>query len=196
MCGVLSVCAWMGVMSPSVTRADEVDDALVAELDLVGGVALLEAPGEVGLAFSLGTRLALGRYSAVRFDIGYGVMGGSRSLEDRWWLIPSFAFVVPVDRLRVELGVGVGLATSSGYTSFDAFVREPFDDDWAYQLIPAIRGHAALWLELGDDADAYVQIDAGGLVTEGNDIGLRVGNPNAAQRVWATLTVGTSLNLL
>ncbi|MDQ3034538.1 MAG: hypothetical protein M3Y87_19165 [Myxococcota bacterium] len=175
--------------------------ASTVQLDLVGGVAMIGAPGEVGLAFALGTRLALGRYTALRFDIGYGVLGGSRSLEDRWWLIPSFAVVVPVDRLRVELGVGVGFATSSGYTDFDAFVRDPFEDDWAYQLVPAIRGHAALWAELASDVDAYAQLDAGGLLTAGNDLGLRVGpndgagTPSDAQLVWATLTVGTSHRL-
>jgi hypothetical protein len=160
------------------------------------------SPGEIGLAFALGTRLALGRYSALRFDVGYGVMGGSRSLEDRWWLVPSFAAVIPVERLRIEVGAGLGFATSSGYTDFDAFVREPFDDDWAYQLVPAVRGHLALWIDLEESVAAYVQIDAGGLLTAGNDIGLRVGPnggagiPSDAQLVWATLTVGTSHDLL
>ncbi|MBN8610330.1 MAG: hypothetical protein J0L92_07085 [Deltaproteobacteria bacterium] len=194
---VLCLSAW-----PSATRADDRPSAVSAmQLDLVGGIAAIEAPGEVGLAFALGARLALGRYTALRFDIGYGVLGGSRSLEDRWWLIPSFAVVIPIERLRIELGVGVGFATSSGYTDFDAFVRAPFDDDWAYQLIPAARGHAAFWLELGADVDAYAQLDAGGLIVEGNTLGLRVGPnqgteiPSAAQRVWSTLTVGTSIRL-
>lgn len=191
---VLGTLAVLG--GPALAHAQRAEPPAVAQLDLIGGVSLLGAPGELGLAFVLGTRLSLGRYTALRFDIGYGVMGGSRSLEDRWWLIPSFAAVVPFDQVRVEMGVGVGFATTSGYTSFEAFVREPFDDDWAYQLIPAVRGHAALWLELGHDADFYVQIDAGVLVTEGNDIGLRVGDPNMAQRVWTTLTVGSSVWLL
>lgn len=182
------------ISAVSDARAEEAPRA--AQLDLVGGVAALGAPGELGLAFVLGTRLALGRYTALRFDVGYGVMGGSRSLEDRWWLIPSFALVLPVDRMRVELGVGVGLATSSGYSSFEAFVRAPFDDDWAYQLVPAVRGHAVLWIETGRDADVYTQIDAGTLVPAGSEIGLRVGSPNAAALMWATLTVGTSLRLL
>jgi len=172
------------------------------ELALVGGVAALGSPGEIGLAFALGTRLALGRYTALRFDIGYGVTGGSRSLEDRWWLVPSFAAVIPIERLRVEVGAGVGFATSSGYTDLDAFVRDPFEDDWAYQLVPAVRGHLALWLDLEEAVDAYVQLDAGGLLTAGNDIGLRAGPnggagiPSDAQLVWATLTVGTSHDLL
>ncbi len=184
-------------------RADEPRSARPnLELALVGGVAALGSPGEIGLAFALGTRLALGRYSAVRFDIGYGVTGGSRSLEDRWWLVPSFVAVIPIEHIRVEVGAGVGVATSSGYTDFDAFVRDPFEDDWAYQLVPAVRGHLGLWLELEEGIDAYVQIDAGGLLTAGNDIGLRVGPddgagiPSDAQLVWATLTVGTSHDLL
>jgi hypothetical protein len=195
----------------SAARADDTPLPLIApgeevphgaQLDLVGGVAALGAPGELGLAFVLGTRLALGRYTALRFDIGYGVMGGARSLEDRWWLVPSFAVVAPFDDARVELGLGLGFATSSGYSSFEAFVREPFEDDWAYQLVPAVRGHLALWLELGADVDAYLQLDAGGLVTQGNDVGLRVGPddgrlaPNDAQLTWATITVGTSHRLL
>jgi hypothetical protein len=201
----------VSLLYASTARADDTALPLVAQgeegprgaqLDLVGGVAVLGAPGELGLAFVLGTRLALGRYTALRFDIGYGVMGGERSLEDRWWLVPSFAVVAPFDDGRVELGLGVGFATSSGYASFEAFAREPFEDDWAYQLVPAVRGHLALWLELGADVDAYVQLDAGGLVTQGNDVGLRVGPnedrlaPTAAQLTWATLSVGTSHSLL
>jgi hypothetical protein len=197
-------CLALSVLSgPGLARADETRPAPPhLELALVGGVAAMGSPGEIGLAFALGTRLALGRYSALRFDVGYGVMGGSRSLEDRWWLVPSFAAVIPVERLRVEVGAGLGFATSSGYTDFDAFVREPFDDDWAYQLVPAVRGHLALWLDLEESIAAYVQIDAGGLLTAGNDIGLRVGPnggagiPSDAQLVWATLTVGTSHDLL
>jgi hypothetical protein len=170
------------------------------QLELVGGVSALAAPGEIGLAFVLGTRLALGRYTALRFDIGYGVMGGERSLEDRWWLVPSFAAVIPLGATRLELGLGVGFATSSGYSSFEAFAREPFEDDWAYQLVPAVRGHAALWLEVSPAVDAYVQLDAGGLVTAGNEIGLRAGPnggaPSDAQLTWMTLTIGTSHDLL
>lgn len=170
------------------------------QLDLVGGVSAMGAPGERGAALSLGARLALGRFAAVRFDVGYGVMGGSRSLEDRWFLVPSFSAVVPLDRLRLELGFGVGLATASGYRDLEAFVRAPFDDDWAYQLIPTARGLAALWVEVGRDVDFYLQVDAAGLVIEGNDIGLRVGPrngdvPTVAERFFATLTIGSSVRL-
>lgn len=161
---------------------------------------MLGAPGELGVALALGTRLALGRYTALRFDIGYGQMGWNEVVAHRWWLIPSFAAVIPMDRVRIELGFGVGLATSDEHDGIDGFLDAPFEDVWIYRLVPAARGHAVLWFELGADVDAYAQFDAGGLIIEGNDIGLRLGPnggeiPTHAQRMWTTLTVGTSIRL-
>ena len=163
-------------------------------VEVLGMVSELDDADDHGLALDAGARLALGRYFALGFDLGYGVMTGARDAQDRWWMIPTAAMVVPVDDLRFELGAGVGLGATSGYTNLDAFARGPFDPTWAFQLAPTIRLHASLSWHVSDGCFVFVRLDAASLMLEGNTIGYRAGNamPTTADTFWMTSSLGVS----
>ena len=66
-------------------------------------------------------RLRLGAH-VLSAELGYGVLGGSRGVQDRWWILASYAWRTPLDgATSLELGGGLGAGASSGYTDLDAF---------------------------------------------------------------------------
>jgi hypothetical protein len=167
-------------------------------IGLLVGLGELGSPGGGGAVFTLGLRYAPWRHAALALDLGYGVLAAGPTVQDRWWILPTVAAVVPVGPLRLELGAGLGLGAASGYLSAGAYADAPFTPVWAFQLVPAARAHATLWAPLGRRADLFFRIEAGGLLLDGNAIGSRAGNPNPtfADVTWGGLTVGVALRLL
>ena len=167
-------------------------------LGLFVGAGFLASPGQAGGGFELGLRLGLGRWAALGFDVGYGLLGAAPAVQDRWWLMPTAALVIPAGRLKVDLGAGLGLGASSGYTTWSAYVKGPFDPVWAFQLVPAIRGHAAVSLELTRRTAVFARLDVASLLLMGSTIGYRNGNAGAGptDTLWIGLWVGALIRLL
>jgi hypothetical protein len=168
------------------------------KLGVFAGIGYLGSPGAHGSALTAGVRYAMGRHAALSFDLGYGVITASPIVHDRWWLMPAVAFVIPAGRAKFDLGVGAGFATSSGYDNMDQFLAEPFMPVWAFQLVPAVRGHAIASMQLNDTFDAFARLDVGTLLLDGNTIGLRDGNPRPGimDTMWLNLAVGVSFRAL
>lgn len=163
----------------------------------VGGGYLKSTEGH-GAALDAGIRLDLARNFSAGFDLGYGVFGTKRDTQDRWWLMPNIALVVPSGFATLDVGFGVGLAAASGYDDVNDFLLAPFDPSWALQLIPAGRVHVRLGVPVTPGFEIFTRLDAGGLLVEGNDLGFRSRNPTPTfeQRVWVNLWLGVQLNYL
>src|SRR5271170_6447051 len=73
--------------------------ANAGSLGLFAGAGYLGGPGAYGEAFATGVRLGVGAHLAAGVDLGYGLLNASPVAEDRWWVIPSIALVVPAGRL-------------------------------------------------------------------------------------------------
>ena len=164
------------------------------------GTGYLGSPGANGAAVDLGVRLGLGRHFAFSFDIGYGMITATASpiVHDRWWLIPTMAFVIPAGRVRFDLGTGIGIGTSSGYTDMADFAAAPFMPSWAFQLVPVIRGHAMATTAINRRVDLFVRLDVASLLLDGNSIGIRDGNPNPGliDTMWVNLWLGVQFRAL
>jgi hypothetical protein len=181
---------WMEPPAPPPTPARTVD--VLASAGYLGALA-----GH-GAALEAGVRVPLGEHLALAFDLGYGVLHDGATVEDRWWLIPSLAWVARTVRLRFDFGAGAGLGASSGYASFADYTSGPFSPVWAYQLVPAVRGHAIAAMPLTRTTDAFVRLDVAALLLSGNAIGSRVGDPEPrlADTSWMTLSIGAAFALL
>jgi|GEM_PF-2389264 len=172
--------------------------ARAAHFEIAGGLAALGGTDTGGVALTLGGRLLLGSFSVLRLDVGYGLVGNDHEVQDRWWILPGYALLIPIDTMRLEIGASLGFATSSGYPDLAAFGDAPFNPRWALQLVGAARGHVALWFDLDESNAAFIELAVGTLHLEGNDAGVRHGidNATAAETVWWTLTVGTTFDVL
>jgi hypothetical protein len=172
---------------------------LPQKLGLLAGAGYLGSPGMNGAAGVVGVRYLPIKYLALSFDFGWGVIGRMPDVQDRWWLMPSVAVVVPAgQRVRLDFGAGVGFATSSGYPSWSAFTSGPFEPVWAYQLAPALRGHAMALVTLTGRVDLFVRFDVGSLLLDDNSIGIRVPGPRPSKTdtVFYDLLVGVHFRLL
>lgn len=165
-------------------------------LGLFAGAGYLKSTDGHGAVLTTGVRLDVARHFAVGFDLGYGVFQTPRDFQDRWWLMPSIAFVQPVGRATLDLGGGIGLAASSGYDDGQDFLAAPFDPSWALQLIPAGRLHARIGYAFSPAVEIFTRLEVGALLLEGHELGFRSRNPTPTlgQRVWGSLSLGVQLN--
>jgi hypothetical protein len=182
------------VLDPSSVSAQA--PSRVVDLELVGDVAYLTDTTNHGVALDAGLRLGLGRYFAVALEVGYGMMGAAH-VQDRWWVMPSIALVLPVAPLRIDLGAGLGLGTASGYADLDVFERAPFEPGWAFQLAPAIAGHATVAVPLSPTTSAFARLDVGALLVDGNAFGYRQRTQHlgSADTLWIALALGFAFDL-
>jgi len=161
--------------------------SLAASRARAASVELSAAPGYLGSAresggvLSVGAELGLATHLAAGFDFGYGLLDGAAGAQDRWWAMPSLAFVVPTERARFELGAGAGLGTASGYDSWAQYVAHPFTPIW-HDTVPAAQVHALGALALTADAGLFARLDAGTL--------LGIPSSRAASTAWYGLSVG------
>lgn len=172
--------------------------AVPDRLAFLVGAGYVGSPGLHGADVTFGLRYRPLAHLALSLDLGYGVEGGDSGVQDRWWIMPSVALVVPVGAATLDLGAGLGLGASSGYRSLPAYVAAPFDPIWAYQLVPTVRLHAMISLPVGRRVDLFLRVDAATLLLDGNSFGSRVGDPHPglADTIWYGLAVGARFRLL
>ncbi len=72
---------------------------------LFASLGYLGSPGANGAATDEGVRWGVSRHLALSFDFGYGVLGAwgnvadpTHKVEDRWWIMPAVAWVIPAGR--------------------------------------------------------------------------------------------------
>jgi hypothetical protein len=181
-------------------RSAAPSDAARARLQALFATGYLGGPGPGGAAFAMGLRSRPATHLALAFDLGYSALAAQRGVQDRWWLLPSAALVVPVgaDDTQLEAGVGLGLGASSGYTSGAAYVAAPFSPAWAFQLVPAARLHVGLSTRLSRGLELFARADVAALLLEDNSLGSRVGSPkpSLADTTWLDVLAGVRFGLL
>jgi hypothetical protein len=157
-------------------------------LGLFTGLGYLGSPGADGGAFLGGLRLGLGRHFAASFDVGYGLESAPSTMQDRWWAIPAAALVIPVGAVRVDLGAGAGVGTSSGYVSWSDYAARPFTPIWHY-TVPAVRAHVGAAMTLTPGLDVFARADLATLLSVGSPAG-------TMDTTWFALWVGVQPRLL
>ena len=159
------------------------------------GTGLLGTSGAVGGSVFVGVRLGIVTHAAFSFDLGYGTMSASPAIQDRWWLMPSVAFVIPTAPGHIDLGVGLGLATATGFASWRDYLAD--QTTYSFQLVPAVRAHAVAAFALTRRVALFFRVGAGALVLDGNSIGIRDGPARPLKEVaWVSLSIGVELSLL
>jgi hypothetical protein len=162
-------------------------DRTAGRLDLTVGAGYLGSPGAYGEAFWTGLRLMLHRRVALGLDLGYGLLDAPPIDEDRWWVIPSVAFVLPAGRVTFDFGGGVGVGTASGYTSWSGYFARPFDPTWALTA-PAARAHAMIAYALSPQLSLFVRPEVAALLT--------TSRPQLTDTTWVGLVLGAQTRLL
>jgi hypothetical protein len=197
------------LLGPALAAAEGVQtvtqpDPNARTLGVFASVGYLGSPGASGAAVNLGVRWRLNRNLALSADYGYGMIGASgavqdpsHEVEDRWWIMPAVAWVIPTTRVQLDLGAGVGLATASGYPSWSFFGAAPFGPVWAFQLVPAVRVHALAAMRLTGRFEIFARVDAGSLLLGGNSIGIRSADqsPGLMDTTWLNLSLGLRCRL-
>jgi len=161
-------------------------ETLDPRLGLQAGVVGLASPGAYGSALGAGLRLRIGSHFAASVDLGYGLAGASPGLQDRWWLFPAVAGIIPAGRLRFDLGAGFGVATSSGYVSWAGYEAAPFGPIWHF-TVPAVRAHLAAALPIAHWLDLFARLEVVSL--------LLVGPPHPDAELMDTLWIGLWLGV-
>jgi hypothetical protein len=181
-------------------RSGVAPDADQARLQALLGTGYLGGPGPGGAAFVMGLRSRPAGHLALAFDVGYSALAAQQGVQDRWWLIPSVALVMPVGTgdAQLEAGVGLGLGASSGYASGADYAAAPFSPVWAFQMVPAARLHAGFSTRLSPGLELFARVDVAALVLEDNSLGSRVGNsnPSLTDTTWVDLLAGLRFGLL
>jgi len=175
-----------GERPPDVDRVAD-DDVHARRLFLTMGAGYLGSPGAYGEAFSTGLRLAVGRRFAASLDLGYGLLNAPPIDEDRWWVIPSVALVIPAGRVTFDFGGGVGVGTASGYASWSSYFAQPFMPTWAVTA-PAARAHATIAVALDRKLDLFVRPEVASL--------LAANRPSLTDTVWVGLVIGFQTRLM
>lgn len=156
---------------------------------LFAGVGALGSPGATGGAFLTGLRLGVGRHFAASVDLGYGLLTAPPTIQDRWWLMPSAALVIPAGSLRFDLGLGAGVATSSGYVSWADYDARPFTPIWHY-TVPAVRAHVLAAIPVARNLDLFARADVASLFAGSASPG------GAMDTTWFALWIGVEPRLL
>ena len=150
--------------------------------------------GGSGSAVMTGLRLAVGAHFALGLDFGWGLLATPAVVEDRWWVMPSVALVLPTQvvgrRTTFDLGAGFGVGTSSGYSSFSEFAAKPFAPDWAFQIFPAARVHAVAAVAATRGLDVFLRADAGALILPPSS------GKGVVDSTWLLFSVGAQFRLL
>ena len=167
---------------PTVTSHDE--HAL--NLGLFVGADYLTSLNANGGALSAGLRLGVFRHFAASLDIGYGLLTAFHSIDDRWWAIPSVAFVLPVGPGTLDLGGGVGFGTVSGYVSSSEYFARPFTPTW-HITAAAVRAHAVFAFPITSRFDLFGRAEVATLLS---------GTPPAGtDAFWVGLSFGFQVRL-
>jgi hypothetical protein len=162
-----------------------------AALGLFTGLGSIGSPGAFGGAFLAGVRWQPCSHFAASLDLGYGLMSTSPGVQDRWWVIPAAALVIPAGRLRLDFGLGVGVGTTSGYGSWSDYVAGPFSPIWHY-TVPVVRAHVMAATDLTRDLDGFVRLDVASLLLSGSSGPYEGG----MDTTWVALWFGVDFRML
>jgi hypothetical protein len=152
------------------------------------GAGSIDSPGAAGGALWTGLRLALGSHLAGSIDLGYGLVGTAPSAQDRWWLIPALAVVIPAGPLRVDLGLGAGVGTSSGYPTWSDYVHAPFGPVW-HDTVPIVRAHVSVAKQLKPNLDLFARAEVASLL-------FAAPHDGTLDTLWLSLWVGLQIGIL
>jgi hypothetical protein len=169
------------------------------KLGLSAATSYLGGAAGSGVALSSGLRLGLGTHVALSADIGYGVVSARSATQDRWWIMPAIAWAVnPAENVRLDVGAGLGLGSSSGYASLADYARGPFSPTWAFQLVPAARAHVMAAMPFGHGVDVFLRTETAALLLSGTQVGFRNGNPSPtpADTTWFDIGAGVQFRVL
>jgi hypothetical protein len=193
----MNVILLAGILSSAGVVEAQQQEPEHSRVGLQAAAGSIAAAAGVGPALETGVRIRLAEHLAGTFDVGYGVLASGATAQDRWWLMPSLAVTFPVGRLRLDLGLGAGLGAASGYASVPAFVKAPFDPDWAFQLVPAVRLHAALSVPVSRRFTMFARVEAGDLFLKVVRLGIRTGenNDTFANDTWLHVALGGEFGL-
>jgi hypothetical protein len=190
--GIVAFAVVLATNAGRAARADESFEPRAVpaphSVALFAGLGALGSPGAVGGAFLTGLRLGVGRHFAASLDLGYGLLTAAPTIQDRWWVIPSAALVIPAGSLRLDLGSGAGVGTSSGYVSWSDYDARPFTPVWHY-TVPAVRAHATLAMQAARDLEVFARVDVASLLSVGSPAG-------AMDTTWVALWLGVEPRLL
>jgi hypothetical protein len=164
------------------------------KLSVFASAGYLGTSGGNGAAVGTGVRYTIGEHFAVGLDLGYGLISLGQAMQDRWWIIPSMAVVIPARvgkmPLSFDIGAGFGFGTSSGYASWSTYAARPFSADWAFQLEPAVRAHAIAALSVSHNVDLFVRADAAAMILPQNAA------PSDGDAMWMMFALGSRFRLL
>ena len=164
------------------------------KLSVFTAAGYLGTSGGNGGALSTGVRYMIGNHFALGLGLGYGLMAVQDAMQDRWWIIPSMAVVLPAHLgklpLSFDIGAGFGWGTSSGYKSWDTYAARPFSADWAFQLEPAVRAHAIAAVSVSKSVDVFLRADAAAMILPQN------ASSNDGDGMWLMLAAGTRFRML
>ena len=188
----------------TVASADDPDHTVAekkeepTKLSLFTSAGFLTTSGGNGGALATGVRYAVGSHFALGFDLGYGLMSTEGSahgaMQDRWWLVPSMAVVLPTRvgkfPLTFDIGAGLGLGTASGYASWNEYTSHPFSADWEFQLEPAVRAHAIAAIAVSPSLEIFTRAEAAALVLPHGS------SDSVTDSTWLMFSIGTRFRLL
>ena len=156
------------------------------------GLGYQGSPGGDGANLIGGLRYGMGHHFALSFDAGYGVLS---SKQDRWWLMPAVALVIPMRAVRVDLGIGLGLGTSSCFSTWNDMAAD--QTLWASQGVPTVRAHAVAAFTITEKFELFARADVSSQLLEGNTLGWRTGDGPSrnADTMWINLSLGAQFRL-
>jgi hypothetical protein len=188
----------LGIGSSAVAQAQDAQPAAVQaaalpepapkKLSFIIGAGSINSPGAAGGALWTGLRLSLGPHFAGSVDLGYGLAGTAPSDQDRWWVIPTLAAVIPTAPMRIELGLGAGVGTSSGYRAWSEYFSTPFLPEW-HDTVPIVRAHASAARSLTPNVDIFARAEVASLLFASEHDG-------TIDTLWLALWVGLQVGIL
>ncbi len=157
------------------------------------GAGYQASPGGAGASAIGGLRLEVARHVALSFDAGYGFLS---SKQDRWWLMPSVALVLPTSHARFDIGAGLGLGTSSAFATWDDYAHDR--TAWATEAVPAVRGHIVAAFPITPRFELFARLDVASQLLEGNTLGWRHGDAPTrnTETMWLNFSLGGQFRLL
>jgi hypothetical protein len=193
-CGLAALALACGVGWRAVASADEAVTTATApepepkKLAFLIGAGSLNSPGASGGALWTGLRVALGRHFAASTDLGYGLVGTAPSAQDRWWLIPALAMVIPTGPVRVDVGLGAGVGTSSGYPAWSNYLHAPLTPTW-HDTVPIVRAHASAGMEIKRNVDVFARAEVASLL-------FAKPHDGTLDTLWLSFWVGLQVGIL
>ncbi len=157
----------------------------------VGG-GYLTTPGGQGAAVVGGMRYSIGRHFAVSLAASYGSLN---SIQDRWWVMPTIAWVIPAGAFRFDFGAGVGSSTATAFASWSDYSRD--QPMWVNEAVPSFRLNAIVAAPISPGFELFARADATMQLLEQTSLGWRRGEAPTRNTgtMFLNLSVGCQFRL-